>query len=407
MTGFCNDTTLTCREAQDQDYCEIGGDGWEKLSPEIGETDVDCGGPGCARLGNLCNDTKRCIVGSDCESGQCYHDDPMANDGRCTSCANGWRDGAETSIDCGGEWCGPCADKKACRVDADCSSASCDESGKTCRSCKDNEKNGNETDIDCGGQTGCERCLATGTARACVQDSDCASNRCLQNKCVSFFNNLTDIDESDVDCGMAAPKKCLNSKKCLNASDCVEGYCQGSDGTCQNPPASVHCSNGEQDVEYGETDVDCGGLRCSQNVSRCGFDKMCAEPRDCESGLCTIGWSRTDTSSGLRCASCNDNVQNARESDIDCGGSEEVALTALFDMRIKTRFVQNEPGQFERKDDLAIAMTSTGGTTCSRCNDTKKCRVNSDCKSGMCFPTVATNFTGESPTLHKIAGQSF
>ena len=41
------------------------------------------------------------------------------------------------------------------------------------------------------------------------------------------------------------------------------------------------------------------------------------------------------------------------------------------------------------------------------CADNKMCRVNSDCMSGMCFPVVATNFTGESPTLHRIIGQSF
>jgi hypothetical protein len=29
----------------------------------------------------------------------------------------------------------------------------------------------------------------------------------LENKCVSFFNGLKDVDESCVDGGMAAPKK--------------------------------------------------------------------------------------------------------------------------------------------------------------------------------------------------------
>merc|ERR1712100_916830 len=100
MTGFCNTSTGTCREAQDEDYCASGGVGWGNLSPEIGETDIDCGGPGCARHGNLCNDTKRCIIGSDCESGQCFRDDPSAEYGLCASCSNGWRDGGEVSIDC-------------------------------------------------------------------------------------------------------------------------------------------------------------------------------------------------------------------------------------------------------------------------------------------------------------------
>ena len=403
MTGFCNATTSICRNAHDEDYCQIGGVGWGTISSEIGETDVDCGGPGCARLGNLCNDTKMCNIGSDCQSGQCHN-------GICVSCSNGWKDGAETSIDCGGEKCGPCEDKKACFIDADCSSSSCD--AGTCRSCSDGLQNGNETSVDCGGQTGCKRCNATGANRGCNEDSDCNSNRCLQNKCVSFFNGLNDVDESDVDCGGAAPQKCGDNKLCVNASDCLTGYCEIgiSSKTCKDPPAEVHCANGERDIEYGETDIDCGGLRCSQNVSRCESGKMCAEARDCESGLCTLGWNMDDTtasSASLRCASCNDQELNGRESDTDCGGLEDVALAALYGSQVKTRIVQVIPGQFERRDDFAVAKTSTGGTSCARCADNMKCRVNSDCISGMCFPVVDTNFTGESPTLHKISGQSF
>ena len=59
MTGFCNTTTSKCRNAQDEDYCQVGGIGWGTVSSEIGETDVDCGGPGWLRT---CVMTRRCAL---------------------------------------------------------------------------------------------------------------------------------------------------------------------------------------------------------------------------------------------------------------------------------------------------------------------------------------------------------
>ena len=64
------------------------------------ETDVDCGGPGCAK----CADGARCAGGSDCRSLVC-------NDaiGACapSACGDGVRNGDEAAIDCGGS-CEPC-----------------------------------------------------------------------------------------------------------------------------------------------------------------------------------------------------------------------------------------------------------------------------------------------------------
>ena len=44
--------------------------------------------------------------------------------------------------------------------------------------CKDGLKNGAETDIDCGGY-----CLACGVNFSCLVDTDCESNRCVNQVC--------------------------------------------------------------------------------------------------------------------------------------------------------------------------------------------------------------------------------
>jgi hypothetical protein len=54
-------------------------------------------------------------------------------------------------------------------------------------------------------------------------------------------------------------------------------------GPCGQREHATHCWNGKLDDD--ETDVDCGGARCST----CAADQLCTAPRDCGSGLCTTG----------------------------------------------------------------------------------------------------------------------
>jgi hypothetical protein len=76
------------------------------------ETDVDCGGPICPR----CSDGKRCLSGSDCQSGFCVQNicAPAAG------CNDGIKDGQESDVDCGGPVCRPCGIGMACVTDYDC-----------------------------------------------------------------------------------------------------------------------------------------------------------------------------------------------------------------------------------------------------------------------------------------------
>ena len=62
-----------------------------------------------------------------------------------------------------------------------------------------------------------------------------------------------------------------------------------------------------------ETDVDCGGAVCDGMGLSCADGKNCLVQADCRSGVCN---------SSHQCAAprCNDGVLNGSETDRDCGG---------------------------------------------------------------------------------------
>ena len=55
-----------------------------------------------------------------------------------------------------------------------------------------------------------------------------------------------------------------------------------------------------------ESDVDCGGADCEP----CQDGSTCLDNADCSSGQCI----------GQTCVSCEDDLRNGAETDIDCGG---------------------------------------------------------------------------------------
>ena len=67
----------------------------------------------------------------------------------------------------------------------------------------------------------------------------------------------------------------------------------------------VTCKNNIKDAK--ETDVDCGGI-----CEVCGDGKQCNTPSDCVSKICTDG--------KCAAATCPDATQNQGETDVDCGG---------------------------------------------------------------------------------------
>jgi hypothetical protein len=96
---------------------------------------------------------------------------------------------------------------------------------------------------------------------------------------------------------------------CDGAGACVE--CNvGQD--CASRVCSDHVCQAptcDDEVENGsETDVDCGGGSCAL----CATNQICLAAGDCESGVCA----------SQRCQppSCSDSVKNGSETDSDCGG---------------------------------------------------------------------------------------
>jgi hypothetical protein len=96
------------------------------------------------------------------------------------------------------------------------------------------------------------------------------------------------------------------------------------------------CKNGVQDAD--ETDVDCGGSICEP----CFDDLACEQDNDCRSVVCM------QSEKGNHCIAetCRNGLIDLTESDIDCGGE------------------------------------------CAPCNASRFCKADSDCSSGMCIPTT-------------------
>jgi formylglycine-generating enzyme required for sulfatase activity len=82
-------------------------------------------------------------------------------------------------------------------------------------------------------------------------------------------------DETDVDCGGSAPKKCTVGQGCKVGGDCDTGSCKA--GTCAAPAPDDGVKNGD------ETDVDCGGAK----APKCAVAKGCAADADCASDACS------------------------------------------------------------------------------------------------------------------------
>ncbi len=106
----------------------------------LGETDVNCGGP-CRPcfVGDSCNTKTDCLEGV-CSSGVCL----------APTCSDKVRNGFETDIDCGGD-CPRCSVGKGCKVPSECESDVCWTGVCQPPTCTDGIKNGDETDWDCGG----------------------------------------------------------------------------------------------------------------------------------------------------------------------------------------------------------------------------------------------------------------
>jgi hypothetical protein len=137
-------------------------------------------------------------------------------------CEDGYRDGDETDVDCGGS-CTPCVTGKSCKVGGDCESHVC--TGGTCiaPSCGDKVQNEEETDVDCGGG----HCPGCSAGKRCEVGTDCKSGVCTGGTCqATCKDGEKDGMETAVDCGGPACPGCAAGKMCAEGRDCESGVCQ-------------------------------------------------------------------------------------------------------------------------------------------------------------------------------------
>jgi hypothetical protein len=167
-TGFCHPTGHACAMPSCSDGARNGG-----------ETDVDCGGPCVAK----CGPGKSCFADGDCASAHCYVAGGGAGSATCHAdlCSDGAQDGGESDIDCGGSCGAKCAVGQSCLAAVDCASAWCSRYTNTCVAthCQDGWLDGDESDIDCGGAA-CPKCAS---CHNCAVSLDCTSGSCNGGRC--------------------------------------------------------------------------------------------------------------------------------------------------------------------------------------------------------------------------------
>ena len=188
--------------------------------------------------------------------------------------------------------------------------------------------------------------------------------------------------ESDIDCGgPLCGASCAETQRCSGGTDCVSSRCES--GFCST------CADGIQ--TGSETDIDCGGVCITGLVGRCVLTQTCLVDDDCASGICASG----------RCAAvafdCFNGVQDARETGVDCGGSDCAAKCLV--------------GAICRlNSDCASGVCAAG--ICSTAAPGGSCLSGSDCNHGVCSggsPTAQTtlvDYTTPDDTWTTISGLS-
>jgi hypothetical protein len=123
-----------------------------------------------------------------------------------------------------------------------------------------------------------------------------------------------DPDETDVDCGGACAIKCTLGKKCDRNSECDTGICNHKGG------GQGVCSNdpcGDQVQDATETDIDCGGP--ADSCGRCALGKNCKSGFDCASGFCSGPNEKTPHVCSK--THCDNAIKDSDEGGVDCGGA--------------------------------------------------------------------------------------
>lgn len=190
-----------------------------------------------------------------------------------------------------------------------------------------------------------------------------------------------------------------NCNPCSNGKNCLENS-DCSSQICSDDKICIPqatCSDGVQNAN--ETDIDCGGIECDP----CGVDLHCEEHRDCASGFCNA----VDL-----CAepSCEDGERNGNETDIDCGGSECSPCTLGRSCvqasdcisGVCVEFVCQAPSCTDHVHNGNETDVDCGGVECAPCANGASCVSHSDCYSLVC-----NNSTCQAPSCNDLTWNQY
>ena len=281
------------------------------------------------------------------------------------TCADGWWNGDETDLDCGGS-CEPCAAGGGCLTESDCRSHICTEGRCIAPACDDGMQNGLETDLDCGGN-----CPACQVGKKCRVGKNCTTGSCKEGICTEAAcdDGVQNGDEFGLDCGGSCGP-CPDGQACQDAEGCISEVCTG--GVCQPPTCDDEVANGD------ESDTDCGGQECDP----CPAQNTCLVDTDCVSRVCLDGLCQTPT--------CEDGVHNGDELGTDCAGScppcsggQPCVLNLDCLSQTCTDGICEAPTCADGLTNGDETDIDCGGT-CPPCDFNSDCILSTDCKTGLC-----------------------
>jgi hypothetical protein len=291
-------------------------------------------------------------------SGYRFVTDPLPTAGKIcapATCRDAATNGTEPSTDCGGSCGADCSKGAVCSAGTDCISGSC--SGGFCTGLAD--------------------------AAACTLSGSCDSGLCVAGTCaVPACNDaVKNGAETATDCGGGTCGTCAAGLACSVSADCSSNRCDGG-----------LCSTCTDNIKSGtETDVDCGGVCVSGVGGKCSLTKGCATNEDCGSGNCSSGFCAAPV------YDCFNGVQDARETGVDCGGSDCAAKCLVGTI-------------CSVNSDCASGVCTSG--ICAKAATGGSCLSGSDCKDGVCsggVPTAQTSsvsYTTPDDTWTTIFGLS-
>ncbi|HLT40459.1 MAG TPA: hypothetical protein VK034_29470 [Enhygromyxa sp.] len=154
--------------------------------------------------------------------------------------------------------------------------------------CDDGVQNQDETDVDCGGDN-CSKC---DEGKGCSEASDCTSNMCIGQLCVTGCLGDVECDYLDDGCmqgicnigkceqhPLPPGSSCTTGEICKQDGECVQGECIEQDLDCTEFDSG--CTLGSCDLETGE---------CVLNIVNegmpCDDAEGCAIAPYCISGEC-------------------------------------------------------------------------------------------------------------------------